>query len=440
MSCNENCISRSLVPPNTLFLSDWKQFDVICALAGMGFPWSKLGLLCKEEVSIFETDPQQLIRKVSEIKDVYGFNSVCVISICLAFPQVLCSNVDGLLDDLKILLLDNNLLSSVEGNVNAVLELCEKIKLFYDSGCEMGKVGELMGKSKNIFIEYSKEELINKIEFFSEFKVQKDQVGLLLLSRPEILGFELVDRVISVKGFLKHFGIGEKEIKSLEQKYPHVFGRNKIGNLPRIMRAMNLGEWFFKMIQNGDHSLLNTYSILSTEDLDKHYTEGLTKILAKRTSVYRITKLNFLHSIGIGENRFAIKALPKLHSNRGELQQRFDYLLESGIEYSTLCAMLALTTRILNQKQSYLQEKVEYLCTEMGSSVQFLDVFPGYLCHDLENRIKPRYRFHKWLKEQGYCGKDYAVATIIASSEKTFLARISRFNDAARKWQELSSR
>lgn len=150
------------------------------------------------------------------------------------------------------------------------------------------------------------------------------------------------------------------------------------------------------------------------------------------------TKLDFIHSLGFGENRFAVKALSHMHSSRSELQQRFDILLSCGVEYSRLCAILKFAPRVLNQNPGQLEKKIEFFCNEMGASLQYLDVFPGYLCHDLEKRIKPRFRFHKWLKEQGYCKKNYSMATIIASSEKTFIARISRMNHAAAKmWEHL---
>lgn len=326
----------------------------------------------------------------------------------------------------------------MEGNVDAMFEVCEKVKVFYKLGCGMGKVGELMGRSKNIFVEFSKEDLVSKIEYFCKLNVEKDQVGLLLLSKPEIFGYDLENRVIFVTEFLKHMGLNEKELRALELKYPHVFGRNNIANVPGIMRSMNLGEWFFERIRNGDSSLLNTYT-MHADGMDGDYEKNMRKIRAQRNYAYVLRKMNFLHSIGFGENMFAVKALAQLHGDNRELQQRFDYLVQCGIEYSKLCAMLVRTARMLNQKRSHLEKKIEYLCTEMGLSVQFLDVFPGYLCHDLEKRMKPRYRFHKWLKEQGFCDKEYALSTIIADSEKIFVARISRFShDAARKWQEIS--
>ncbi|KAG6402736.1 hypothetical protein SASPL_134947 [Salvia splendens] len=438
LNCDdESETARDIFPKNTFFISDWKRFDVVCALGGMGFPWKKLGLLCRDDCSVFKVDPSHLERRIDEIKG-FGFNGVSVISIGLAFPQVLYSNADGLLGDLKILMLDYDLLSGVDENVDALLEVCEKIKLFYDLGCEMGKVGELMGRSKRIFIEYSKEHLIGKIEYFSRLNVGRVRVGSLLLSRPEIFGFDLGGQVISVSGFLAHFGMEEEELKSLEQKYPHVFGRNILENVPSVMRAMDIGEWFFERLQNGDPALLTAYTMPSGEDLDKHYEEELRKLEDKRTRAYTKTKLDFIHSLGFGENRFAVKALSQMHSSRSELQQRFDILLSCGVEYSRLCAILKFAPRVLNQNPGQLEKKIEFFCNEMGASLQYLDVFPGYLCHDLEKRIKPRFRFHKWLKEQGYCKKNYSMATIIATSEKTFIARISRMNHAAAKmWEHL---
>ncbi|PIN02546.1 hypothetical protein CDL12_24939 [Handroanthus impetiginosus] len=314
------------------------------------------------------------------------------------------------------------------------------LRMFYDLGCEMGKLGELMGRSRSIFVVYAKEALSSKVEYFCRLNVAKDQIGLFLLSSPEVFGYDLEDRVISVSGILKHFGLAKNEVKSLKQKYPHVFGRNIIANLPHIMRSMDLGEWFFERVKNGNHTLLETYSISSMEDLDKHYEENLRKIRAKRTYSHSMKKLKFLHGIGFGENRFAVKALGQLNSSRDQLQQRFDCLLQFGIEYSKLCAMLRFSAKILNQQEGILEKKLMYLCTDIGSPLHYLDIFPGYLCYDLEKRIKPRYTFHKWLTEQGFSEKNYSLSTIIASSEKTFIGRISRIYPAAvEKWQEYSA-
>ncbi|KAL2536597.1 Mitochondrial transcription termination factor family protein [Forsythia ovata] len=439
-STKKSEVPRSLLPVTTLFLSDWRQFNAACALAEFGFPWNKLGLLYEEDCLIFDTEPLGLNRRLNGMKDKYGFSSVNVIGICLAFPRVFSGEMCGLLNDLKIVFVDYGLVSCMEGNVDAMFGVCRKIQVFYDLGCEMGKVGELMGISKSIFVEYPEEVLVAKIEYFCRLDVRKDDIGLLLLSRPEILSFDLEERVISVSGFLKHFRLTATELESLEKKYPHVFGRNKIANLPHVMRSMNLGQWFFERMRSGDHSLLGTYSIRSLdEDLDKDYTDNLMKIQAQRTHFHTLGKLSFLHGIGFGENKFTVKALAQLNSSSSQLQQRFDFLLHCGIEFSKLCGMLRLSAKILNQQERFLEEKLEFLSHDIGSSLQYLDIFPGYLCYDLERRIKPRYNFHKWLVEQGFCKKEYSISSIIATSEKQFTARLSRIHPAAsKKWLESS--
>ncbi|CAA0813559.1 Mitochondrial transcription termination factor family protein [Striga hermonthica] len=441
LNCCEDQSGRPVFPPNTFSLSDCRYYDAACALASMGFPWSKLGLLCADGFSIFESNPLDLKRRIGEIKDVYGFNTVTVISICLAFPRVLYNNSEKmgvLLSDLKVLFLDYDLLGCVEGgDVESVFDVCEKIKYFYDPDREMGGMGELMGRNKSVLIEYPREVLVSKIEFFRKLDIQNDEICNFLLSKPEIFDVDLETQVVSVSGFLKQLGLSEDELESLKQKYPHVFGRNRLANLPNAMRSMNLEKWFFQRLKNDNHNLLANYTICCSEDVDRQYEEYLRKILAKRTHVHTIKKLNFLHGIGFGENKYAAEALGSLFSNGDQLQSRFDCLINCGVEYSRLCTIIRWMPKILNQQENKLVKKIEYLCNDLGLSLEYLDIFPGYMRFDLEKRIKPRCKFHKWLMERGLCKKKYALATIIACSEKAYVAHLSRISpDAVRVWEE----
>ncbi|KAM7508830.1 hypothetical protein LguiA_019283 [Lonicera macranthoides] len=432
------------LPANKFFLSeDSGVFNAACALSGFGFPWKKLGKLYEEEISIFKEDPCELKKKLNGFKE-YGFTSVTVIGICLAFPYVLCSNcdmsieIDALFDDLRRVLVDFDLSSSVEGNVDGWYEVCRKIRLFYNLGCKKGKIGELMAKSKSIFLEHSEEALTRKIEYFCKFSVPKEEVGLFILSKPVIMSVDVDSGFISVLGFLKHFGLKSKELDSISQKHPYVLGRNRLSNLPGLMRSLDLHERFFNEIKNGNHKLLITYPMGSPdEDLDNDFKENLARIQSLRTHVHTLRKLDFLHGIGYGENKLTIKVLTHVHGSSGELQERFNCLLCNGIEFSKLCKMVSQSPKILNQQPEILEKKVKFLCEEIGSSLQYLDLFPAYLCYDLHKRIKPRYRFHMWLAENGLCTKEYSIASMIATSEKTFIARIFVIHPAAPKlWLE----
>ncbi|KAK6923454.1 Transcription termination factor, mitochondrial/chloroplastic [Dillenia turbinata] len=194
---------------------------------------------------------------------------------------------------------------------------------------------------------------------------------------------------------------------------------NKFDNLPYVMRALDLHEWFFNRIRNGNQHLLGSYAISSPdEDLDYHFRDTLGKIQGKRTPYHTLSKLKFLHDIGFGENRHTMEVLPHLHGTQSELQMRFDCLIRAGIEFSKLCKMISLTTKILNQHPGILEKKVNFLLEDMGLTVLNLDAFPAYLCYNLENRIKPRFEFYLWLTEKGLCMKDYSLGSIIATSDK----------------------
>jgi hypothetical protein len=254
------------------------------------------------------------------------------------------------------------------------------------------------------------------------------------------LDFQLEGQVISVKGLLKHFGLSAEELKSVAQNYGHVFGRNKMANLPHVMRAMELHEWFFNKIKDGNHQLLASYVMSDPdEDLDEKYRDSLERIQCTRTPMHTMNKLEFLHAIGFGENALTIKVLTDLHGTSSELQERVDCLLRYGIVFSKLCSMIRMMPKILSQKPEILQQKLNYLCEDMKSSLQYLDIFPSFLCFNLENRIKPRHRFHMWLTERGFCKQEYSIASIVATSDKSFVARLHVIHpDAPKLWVDFS--
>lgn len=423
------------LPAGKMFLSDdYRVFDIACGLWVFGFPWDKLGELCKD--GVFERDLCELNERVVGFKE-YGFSNVMVVGICLAFPFVLsgkCDDIDGLFDVLKRVFIDHDLVSCVEDNVDCWFEVCRKIRIFYDLGCGKGEIGELMGRCKNVFVEYSKECLVQKVEYFTKLDVRKEEVGYLLLLKPEILSFDLETPCISVSGILKYFGLEENRLKFVMENYPYVFGKNRLSNLPLVMRSLDLNKWFFHKIKNGDHNLLGSYVIGSPhEDLDQHYVDNLLSIHRSRYYVHVLGKLKFLHSIGFAENKWTIKILNQIRGPSSDLQERVDCLLQCGVEFPKLCKMISCSPKILNQQKERIEQKVRYLCEDMGHSLEDLDLFPAYLCYNLEKRIKPRYSFHMWLTKIGLCTEEYAIPSIIATSEKNFISRIYRMHRAAPK-------
>ncbi|KAK4267857.1 hypothetical protein QN277_024585 [Acacia crassicarpa] len=432
--------ASGLLPVNKVFFSeDGSILDAACALLVFGFPWDKLGKLYEECSSIFRRSPEELKSKLCEFKK-YGFGNVEVVGICLAFPNILGEEdeFDGLFTDLRSVFLDFELARSVEENIDSWHEVCRKIRVFYNLNGEKGKLGELIGRAKAIFIEYGEDELIQKADYFCRFAVKKEEVALLLLKAPELLNLDLQVPLISVSKLLKHFGLSPKILEDVSKKYDHVLGTNKMDNLPNVMRALDLHEWFFNKMKDGNHNLLLSYlASHPNEEQDEEYQAGLEKVCASRSQNHRMRKLNFLHGLGFGENALTIDIAARLHGNRWELQKRSEFLLHLGFEFSDLCIMVKRTPKILNQKTQVIDKKVKFFCQELGIPLKCLTPMATVLIYNLEDRIKPRHRFLMWLKEKSLLVEKYSIGTVISCSSNRFVDLAYKIHPAAPKhWFE----
>ncbi|CAF2113199.1 unnamed protein product [Brassica napus] len=424
------------LPEKKFFFSeDPRVLEAACALSGFGFPWNKLGRLYREERSVFLQSGDEIGLVLGRLSGV-GFSTVAVAGVCLAFPSVLCGGVEigCLFVKVKRLFEEFGSEDVVEENVESWYAFGRKVRVFYDLGFESEEMWELMGRNRSLFMECSEEALVNKTDYFCRFGIGKEEAALLILRNPDVMSFDLEKPVISVKGVLKHFGLSEDEVDALSLKHPHVFGRNKMKNLPLVVRALAIHERIFDKLKNGTYQLLSSYSLMKPdEDIDREYQRGLEEIQNLRCKTHSFQKLDFLHQIGFAENGLTMKTLQHVHGTAVEIQERFQILLDSGIDFSKACMLIRSSPKSLNQKPHSIQEKIRFLCEEMGDSLEYLEVYPAYLCFDLENRISPRFRFHKWLVEKGLSEKNYSIASIVATSEKAFIARLYGIHPAIPK-------
>ncbi|KAJ0970655.1 hypothetical protein J5N97_018614 [Dioscorea zingiberensis] len=424
-----------------LFLSDDAHLiAAINSLVHFGFPWTRLGLLYREAASIFSESPKLLVKRLRTFEDL-GLRRICVISICLAFPSVLIADCDP--GDLKKAFVDFGMDGCCGDNVDVFFEICCRIRVFYNAGSVKGTMGEIIGRNRKAFLDLEEGVLARRLDFFLILGMHKEKVGLFVLEHPEILDFDLENSKISLPEYLKHVGLSEEELLRVSKECPYVMGRNKLLNLPGIMRAMDLHEWFLDKIVNGNHQYISpdfSSTIGYDVRIEGEFMEDLEWIKSVKMHKYLSTKLEFMCSIGFGENRITARAIGLLNGTRDQLQERFDCLIESGIEYPMLCRMISAAPKLLNQGKDNIHEKVKYLCNDLSYSLEYLVNFPAFLCFDLENRIRPRYRILNWLQEIGLLKKPFSPATVLANSEKRFIINLWSIHPAAPKqWLECFS-
>ncbi|KAI3773537.1 hypothetical protein L1987_48067 [Smallanthus sonchifolius] len=328
-------------------------------------PWNKLGILYKEEKANFDKEPNELKeiwRKYME----YGFTSSSLVGICLVFPRVLNgdSEVEALVSDLKRVVVDFDLINDVDGEVDTWIDLCRKIRLFYNLGCKKHDIFDLIGRSKTILVEYSEVVLSEKIEYLCRFDVTVDEVISLLVSGFKNFDFELRTQVFCVTGLIRHFGMDEQHLNVIMEKYPYVFGKNRLANLPHVMRALSLNQWFFDNLKNGGHRLLESYPIInSDQDYDKDFAESLVRIQSSRVPIHTWSKLQFLHSIEFGENGLSIK-----FCKHKKLVILTDSSLSTKVE-TCGCGTFVNTVRYTMGVRSYF---AHHLVPQMGIKIEIL--------------------------------------------------------------------
>ncbi|KAK8937643.1 hypothetical protein KSP40_PGU019241 [Platanthera guangdongensis] len=431
------------------FLSDdARLLAAVSSLLRFGFPCTLLGNLYLDSPSIFSSPPGHLLHLLRRFEGL-GLPRLCVIAICLTFPCTLHASdhdveAELLCRDLKILFLDYGLAGYAGDDVHAFLRFCRRIRVFYDFGLGKGGMGELLGCNRRVFLEFDEFILAQRLNFLQNLGMCKEEVGLFTLNNPEILDLDLDNADIVMPDYLIRAGLGKEEADSVTKKYSYVMGKNKVKNLPAIMKALNLNKWFFTKIVHEKNlhflSLSHSHTDSFNTKLESEFLQNLERIKLVKRQRFIDPKAEFFLSIGLGKNKSTSKAIWVVSANKEQLQERFDCLIGLGIEHSMLCRMIATAPKLLNQSRDMLLEKTKYLCHDLGYPIEYLNTFPAFLFFNLENRIKPRYKILNWLRDSGLMKKPFAPATVVATSEKKFIFTLSIIHPEAPKlWLEFFS-
>ncbi|PUZ72076.1 hypothetical protein GQ55_2G364200 [Panicum hallii var. hallii] len=444
----ESIGAPAAAPPRSdlMFLADHPTLlDAVAALAHFGFPWSRLGLLFP--AVLLDVPPDLISARLTALEArLHRLPRAAIIAACLTFPSLLerdLSDCDPLVKDLGATFRGLGPDLGASNDIDAFSGVCRRMRMFYDAGAEIGSIGGLAGSSWRVFLELREKRIAERLWFFKDLGMPGKELGRFLLSNAKLFDHDFSDVVISVPEYLLRVGLVEDEVNAAIEKHPYVVGKNQLENLPRVLRAMKLEHRFLEKISVGGENLryLSPYFALEVDSYDaeveRAFLDGMAKVKADKKAQHVDSKLEFLKSIGYGENEIATKVIPVLHSTKDFLQERFDYLLERGVEYTMLCRILTVFPKVLNQGKDMLNEKLNYLTEELGYSIEYLDCFPAFLCFDLENRVKPRYTMLRWLREHGLLRKQLAPATVLANSEKRFITTLHLVHPAVPKlWLE----
>ncbi|KAK1384774.1 Mitochondrial transcription termination factor, mTERF [Heracleum sosnowskyi] len=134
-----------------------------------------------------------------------------------------------------------------------------------------------------------------------------------------------------------------------------------------------------------------------------------------------IEKTNFLLSLGYLENTEEMAKARKQFRGRGDqLQERFDCLVQAGLDYNVVASMIRHSPSVLNQSKEVLVKKIDCLRSCLGYPPESIVAFPSYLCYDI-GRINLRFSMYAWLRKQGASKPNLSVSTLLVSSDARFV-------------------
>ncbi|CBI29073.3 unnamed protein product, partial [Vitis vinifera] len=130
--------------------------------------------------------------------------------------------------------------------------------------------------------------------------------------------------------------------------------------------------------------------------------EDIVSIVSSHVQLLKhLEKTTFLLRLGYVENSDEMFKALKLFRGRGDqLQERFDCLVQAGLDCNVVSNMIKQAPSVLNQTKYVIEKKIDCLRNCLGYPLQSVVAFPSYLCYDIE-RINLRFSMYVWLRDKG---------------------------------------
>ncbi|KAJ0027421.1 hypothetical protein Pint_36555 [Pistacia integerrima] len=390
------------LPRNLMFLSDddllLENYYVLC---NYGVERKNIGKIYKEARDIFRYDFGVLSLKLQAYGKL-GLSQSNIGKVIVCSPYILIGDLNmefvKVLETLKSIgvkfsLMEEHLMEQNSYNWSKMLRL---LSLFSEMGLSEEQLVRLMFlQVPQIPVECFFTNLKECFKFFFEIDMEMDEIGKIFRSHSMLLGTCTLMKTSSIFHFLN---VGKTRLCEYIQGNP-----NNLKNLVRGSKVERLPN-----------------------------ARGRERRLMLRAKL--------LEDVGFGliQNPSEMERTVEAMRGRGEeLQQRFDCIVNAGLDRKDVCEMIRLSPRILSHKKEVLEAKIDFLLHDLGYPISCLLSFPSYLHYAME-RIKLRLMMYNWLTEQGKVESMFSLKILVELSNKRFMQRfVNQHPEGPRVWQEL---
>lgn len=410
-----------VLPRDMIYLADdhvlLENFHVLC---NCGVPRNRMGKIYKEAKEVFGYDRGLLSLKLKAYENL-GLSKSSVIKLVVCCPSVLVG--DDVVDSEFVVVLDWLKKIGIENEWIVNYMSCSRTyswKRMLDTIQFLNKVGYSEKHMHNLFkanprflLEGFGKKLYLFLSRAIKSGVRMNAICSCFVEYPYMMSNRCAENLLRVIGFLYNVGIREDDIAYVLSNYMHLLSKHSVKGHKTVCKELGVGKAdLYQIIKDDPLKLISLASKpeqKSTEQVCRHDPRNY------------LGKTTFLLKLGYTENSEEMEKALKTFRGRGDqLQERFDCLVEAGLDYNSVIEMIKRAPMILNQNRTLIQKKIDFIKDILGYPVECLVGYPTYFCHDLD-KIIARFSMYVWLKERNAINPELTLSTIVSANDKRFV-------------------
>ncbi|KAJ8763808.1 hypothetical protein K2173_003590 [Erythroxylum novogranatense] len=300
--------------------------------------------------------------------------------------------------------------------------LLENFNVLCNYGIPRGMMGKMYKEAREIF-SYDYGSLSLKLQDYENLGLSKSTVIKLASCCPTLLVGGVNDAFVKVMEKLSGLGPEKEWIGGYLSMMTLIIGEDCL--TPWIFsRKWAIAQAVKQLLSNksriGQRKLMRDHKRRSGEVVQIGFKLRVkSKEIASHLLTKQAEKTTFLVKLGYVENSEEMMIARKSFKAEGPLQERFDCLVQAGLDCHVVSSIIKHAPMVLNQSKDVIETKIDWLTNCLGYPLQSVVAFPAYLCYDLA-RIKKRFKLYVWLRDRGAAKPMLSLSTILACSDARF--------------------